>query len=146
MTIMKIISTFFLYAGIMFFTVSLFLIVFFTGGDDIRGYWVLATGWLGFVIFQFAWYANPLNLLAILLVERRPTVAFLLSIAALILATQVFLFNEIPTVSGEEKTYIREFGLGVYLWYLSHGLIVLSIVSRVFLHVIQMRNESTQEV
>lgn len=143
---MKTLGTFFLYAGMMFFSVSLFLIVFFTSGDDIQGYWVLATGWLGFVIFQFAWYANPLNLLAILLVGRRPAVALLLSIAALTLATQAFLFNEIPTVSGEEKTYIREFGLGAYLWYLSHCLILLSSLTRMVWYVVQKRNGAAVQV
>ena len=53
------------------FTLSLFEPVFVTEEKTIKGYWVLAMGWLGFVIFQFAWYANLLSMLSILMMFRR---------------------------------------------------------------------------
>lgn len=128
---LKSLSSILLATGMFFFVLSLFLHVFFTTGEDIRGVWVLLTGWLGFVIFQFAWFANPLSLLAILVMKTRPVVALLLSILAVVFASEIFLFNEIPAVSGGEKIYIKEFGLGAYFWYIAQWLFLYSNVLNV---------------
>lgn len=128
LSLVKIFSNILLYAGIAIFTVSLFFNVFFTNTNEVSGIWVLLTGWLGFIVFQFAWYANPLSLLAILLMRRRPLVALLLSILAVVLASEMFIFNEIPAASGDEKIYIKEFGLGAYTWFLSHCLVLYSLL------------------
>jgi len=127
-SLVRTLSLILLYSGIAFFIISLFFNAFFTNSDDIRGIWVLLTGWLGFIIFQFAWYANPLSLLAILLMKQRPVIALLLSVLAAIIASETFIFNEIPAASGDEKIYIKEFGLGVYGWYASHWLVLYSMV------------------
>lgn len=127
-SLVKILSNILLYAGIAFFAVSLFFNVFFTNTNEVSGIWVLLTGWLGFIVFQFAWYANPLSLLAILLMRQRPLVALLLSILAVVLASEMFIFNEIPAASGDEKIYIKEFGLGAYTWFLSHCLVLYSLL------------------
>ena len=111
------IRTSLLVAAISCFILSLFNTVFFTSAGDISGFWVLLTGWLGFVIFQFAWFANPLNFLAVLMMKRRPLFAFLLSIVAVFLTTESFVFSEIPAASGSAKIFIREFGLGFYFWH-----------------------------
>lgn len=93
------------------------LTVFFTSGELIRGFWILLTGWLGILIMQFAWFANPLMLLALLHMERSPLKALLLGLLALVLASQLFLFDQIPTLRGTGSLFIRELGLGGYCWY-----------------------------
>ncbi len=127
-SLLKTLSSLLLYSGITLFIISLFFNVFFTNSDDISGIWILLMGWLGFIIFQFAWYANPLSLLAILLMKKRPVVAVLLSLLAVIVASGTFIFNEIPAASGNEKIYIKELGLGAYIWYASHWLILYAMV------------------
>ena len=124
----KKISVCLLIAAILCFILSLFNTVFFTSGGDISGFWVLLIGWLGFVIFQFAWYAGPLSFLAVLTMNRRPLFALLLSIAAVTLATESFIFNEIPAASGSAKIFIREFGLGFYFWYGAQWMAFCSIL------------------
>jgi len=122
------------YAGLVFFLFSLLFTSLFTSGEDIQGYWILALGWIGLIIFQFSWFANPLNLLALLLVNQRPVVALLLSTTAFILASQTFIFIEIPTGTSSGKIHIKELGLGFYIWYLAQGLFLLGILIEVFSH------------
>lgn len=115
------------YLGLTLFVFSLLVTSFFTSNEDIQGYWILMLGWIGLIIFQFSWYANPLNLLALLLVNERPVISLLLSSIAFLLASQTFLFSEIPTGISHGKIYIKEFGLGFYFWYLAQGLFLLGI-------------------
>ena len=122
------------YAGLAFFLLSLLFTSLFTSGKDIQGYWILAIGWIGLIIFQFSWFANPLNLLALLLVNQRPVVALILSTTAFLLASQTFVFVEIPIGTGSGKIYIKELGLGFYIWYLAQGLFLLGIFVEVFSH------------
>lgn len=106
---------------------SLFLTAFITTGNDIRGFWVLVLGWVGLLIFQFAWFANPVNLLALLLLNKHPFVALILSLIAVLIASQTFYFHEIPTELYDKKIYIKELGLGFYVWYLSQILILIGV-------------------
>ena len=124
---LTLITRWLLYIGAAFFIASLLLTSLFTSSDDIQGIWILILGWIGLVIFQFSWFANPLNLLALLLVNQRPTVALLLSISAFILASQTFFFSEIPTGLSHEKIFIKEFGLGFYFWYLAQALFLIGM-------------------
>lgn len=120
----------FMFMGLACFTLSLFMPVFFTSAEHIYGYWVLLTGWLGLIFIQFAWYANPLNLLALLIARENPRIALLLSIFALILASGTILFYEIPVGLNYEKVFIKEFGLGFYIWYLAHVFFLLALFFR----------------
>ncbi len=113
------------------FTLSLFLTTFFTSENEISGFWVLVIGWLGVLVFQFSWLANPLNLLAILLLPQKPKIALLLSFFALTLASQTFYFSEIPSGLTPKIIYIKEFGLGFYLWYFSQICFFLTMLSGV---------------
>ena len=87
-----------------------------TSEQPIKGFWILLTGWMGFIIFQFSWYANPLALMSVLLMRRRPVWSLLASGIALLLVAQAFLFDEIPTVKPDEPIMVLARGTGFYLW------------------------------
>ena len=106
--------------------------VFFTSGEDITGYWVLITGWIGVIFIQLAWYANPINLLALLLAREQPRIALLLSLLAFVIALGALLIYEIPTGINYEKIFIKEFGLGLYLWLAAHALVMLALLFNLF--------------
>jgi len=128
-----LISKLIFFSALFFFALALMLTSLFTSGDDIRGYWILIMGWAGLIFFQFSWFANPINLLALLLLPQQPKTALLLSFTAFIIASQSFLLSEIPTGISYEKIYIKEFGLGFYFWYFSQGFFLLGISIEVFI-------------
>lgn len=134
----RILSRLLIAIGLSCFFISLFQTSLFTSGEEIRGYWVLTIGWIGLVIFQFAWFANPLNLLAFLLLSQQPRVSLLLSFLAFLLASQTFSFAEIPIGLNQDKIYIKELGLGFYFWYLAQGLFLISI----FVEVIRRKHKT----
>ena len=98
------------------FLLSMADTVFVTTQQPIKGYWVLLTGWMGFVIFQFAWFANPLTLLSLLLFRRRTGWALFSSTLALICLSQAFMFSEIPVDTSGESVKIIARGGGFYYW------------------------------
>ncbi len=112
--------------GLICFSLSLYQVALFTSGDDLYGVWILLIGWIGLVIFQLSWLANPLNLLALLLLSTKPKLSLLLTLIAFLLASQTFYFAEIPVGLNQEKIYIKELGLGFYLWYIANGLFVIA--------------------
>ncbi len=118
-------ATFMLAIGL--FITSLFLPVFVTQAHDIYGYWVLAMGWLGFITFQFAWYATPFALLAIHVSRKSPQLGLFLSIVAIIMASEAFLFTEVPFGKGDK---VLDYDLGFYLWYSCFYLVSFSILLR----------------
>lgn len=119
-----------IFLGLGCFTLSLFLPVFFTSAEDILGFWVLISGWIGLIFIQFAWYANPLNLLAILLAHDNPRIALLFSCLALVIASGTFNFYEIPIGLNYEKVFIKEFGAGFYLWITAHIFVTFALIFR----------------
>lgn len=116
-----------IFSGLLCFSIALFLPALYTSSEDIVGFWILATGWMGLVVLQFAWFANPVTLLSLLLAHKNPRIALLLGGLALTLACCAFYFHEIPTGINYEKIYIREFGLGFYLWITSHALVLIGL-------------------
>lgn len=126
----KLLFNLFLLLGFAGFTTSLFLPVFFTSAEDIYGYWVLLAGWIGLILIQFAWFANPINLLALLLTKDHPKFALLLSVIALILASETFILKEIPIDINQGKMFIKEFGLGFYIWFAAQLFFLLALLCR----------------
>ena len=118
----------FIFIGVFFYLLSLPLVSLFTSGEDIQGFWMLLIGWMGIVILQLSWFANPLNLLALLLLTRRPLLALFLSLIAFLLASQAFGFSEIPAGLNHEKLFVKDMGLGFYFWYISHVLFLIGIL------------------
>ena len=112
--------------GLICFSLSLYYVALFTSGDDLYGIWILLIGWMGLIIFQLSWLANPLNLLALLLLSSKPKMSLFLTMIAFLLASQTFLFMEIPTGLNQERIYIKELGMGFYLWYAANGIFVIA--------------------
>ena len=104
-----------LFFGGLLWVVSLTQVAFYTDQGAVMGYWVGATGWLGFAMFQFAWYANLLELLGVLLMARYPNRAMLLAVMGVIVAGHAFWFTDIP--GHEIKMHIVGLGAGFWLWY-----------------------------
>lgn len=98
------------------FLLSMADTVFVTTQKTIEGYWVLLTGWMGFVIFQFAWFANPLILLSLMLFRRRTGWALFASTLALVCLSQAFMFSDIPIDTSGESIEIVSRGAGFYYW------------------------------
>jgi len=98
------------------FCIAMVDVVYTTKDQAIHGYWILVTGWLGFLFFQFAWYANPLTVLSLLLMRRNPWMALVASTLALLCMSQAFLFFEIPSDIHGNTIAITSRGLGFYCW------------------------------
>jgi hypothetical protein len=83
-----------LFFGGLLWVMSFTQVAFYTDQGAVMGYWVAATGWLGFGLFQFAWYANLLELLGVLIMPRYPNRAMLVVVVGALLAGQAFWFTE----------------------------------------------------
>ena len=105
---------------------AFWLPVFETPERTITGYWVFATGWMGFAMFQFAWYANLLMLMAVILMYSAPLRATLLAAAGLLVATQAFWFDILPGTA--TSTEIVGQGIGFWVWYASIFLLGIGVV------------------
>jgi len=124
----KILARALIFIGLISYSLSLYSVALFTSGDDLYGIWMLLLGWFGLFFFQLSWLANPLNLLALLLISKKPKVSLLLTIIAFLVASQTFLFSEIPINFNQEKIFIKEFGIGFYLWYMANGLFAIGVL------------------
>ena len=110
------------------FCVSMVETTYVTTEQSIRGYWIFVTGWMGFIIFQFAWYANPLSFMALLLLRKHPWWALLSSGLALLAMSQAFLFNEIPMDTSGNTIAILSRGVGFYSWIAMNGCVFYAII------------------
>jgi len=119
------ISALALFAGGLAWIAAFWLPAFYTSQGPVEGYWVFATGWMGFAIFQFAWYANLFMLLGIVLMYTSPLWGSALAGFAVLVATQAFWFNSIPT--GEVEMPILQLGKGFWCWYSSIVLLGVGV-------------------
>jgi hypothetical protein len=110
------------------FCISMVETTYVTTEQGIRGYWVFLTGWLGFLIFQFAWFANPLSLMALLLLRKHPWWALLSSGLALLAMSQAFLFYEIPMDTSGSTLAIISRGTGFYCWIAMNGCVFYAVI------------------
>ncbi|WP_162596683.1 hypothetical protein [Thiofilum flexile] len=115
-----------LFLGGLCWVSSLWFPAFYTDTNTLMGYWVLISGWLGIITFQFGWFANLLIFLAVLWMYKYPIRATLVAAAAVLVATQAFWFVVMP---GEnENTNIIGQGLGFWLWYGSLIIICIGVI------------------
>lgn len=115
-----------LFLGGLLWVAAFWLPVFETPERTIVGYWVFITGWMGFAMFQFAWYANLLMLMAVIMMYTAPLRATILAAAGLLVATQAFWFDVLPGTTSSTK--ITGQGLGFWCWYGSIFLLGLGVV------------------
>lgn len=112
-----------LFLGGLLWIAAFWLPVFSTAERDIAGYWVFVSGWMGFVVLQFAWYANLLILIAVILMYSSPVRATVFAALALLVATQAFWFNALPETT--QSVAITAKGIGFWLWYA--GIFLMSL-------------------
>jgi signal transduction histidine kinase len=112
-----------LFLGGLLWIAAFWLPVFETEQRDIAGYWIFLTGWMGFVVFQFAWYANLLLLMAVILMYSAPVKATVFAALGLLIATQAFWFDVLPETTKSIEIIGR--GPGFWLWYA--GIFLMSI-------------------
>jgi hypothetical protein len=81
---------------------------------------VLALGWQGFFLGQFAWFANLFWFLSLLLVFlRRWILAFVAALMAILVALDAFSFfgAKVPLDEAFVNTMVfRSYHLGFYFW------------------------------
>ncbi|HPE59966.1 MAG TPA: hypothetical protein PLB10_06475 [Thiolinea sp.] len=114
-----------LFLGGLSWVFSFFLPVFHTAGGSIDGYWVFISGWMGVVVFQFAWLANLLIPAAVILMHRAPIWAALIASLALLVATQAFWFEFIP--DSVHSIPVTGLGEGFWFWYASMVLMGIGV-------------------
>ena len=121
-----------LFVALGLFVASLFLPVFVIEYKVVLGYWVLATGWLGFIGFQFAWYANAFALFTLYFSRKQTLFALFLSFMTLLIASQAYLFTE---AFYSEKRQVVDYESGFYIWYLSFYFLAAAILLRLIANV-----------
>nr|CAA6807390.1 MAG: Unknown protein [uncultured Thiotrichaceae bacterium] len=112
-----------LFLGGLLWIAAFWFPVFETADREIAGYWVFVSGWMGFVVFQFAWYANLLLLIAVILMYSAPVRATIFAALGLLLATQAFWFDVLPETT--QSVAITAKGLGFWFWYA--GIFLMSV-------------------
>ncbi len=99
-----------------------------------RGIWILLSGWLGLLIGQVSWYANPIILWQIikLLFNRRP--GFISTFIGVCLALTAFSWKNIPTDEGGVGfSMVLQHYPGFYIWIgCTVFLVVVAFVEPVF--------------
>jgi hypothetical protein len=93
------------------------------------GYHILLMGFLGVFVGVFAWYANPLMALALLLSKFKKRLAStILSIFSIALGLQSYALKAVPfnesSMDPRNLNFVDHLGRGFYLWMAS--LVVLS--------------------
>jgi hypothetical protein len=133
-------------ASLILYLIACALPALYLAGDrtqTMRGVEVLALGWQGLLIGQFAWFANGPWLISLFLVWfRRPLTAAVLAFLAFALAQDTWrLFGqEIPAdEGGVNQFYLERLGPGAYLWMASIALVVVGAL------VIRLRSGATRQ-
>jgi len=85
------------------------------------GYDALLMGPLGILVGVFAWFANPLMLLALLLsTSKKRVAAMILSVSAIALGLQSYTLEAVPftesSMAPENLNFVDHLGRGFYLW------------------------------
>ena len=132
------IAILFLLIAATLFCIAMVETAYITTQQPIQGFWIFLTGWMGFLMFQFAWYANPLTALSLLLLRKHPWWALLSSALALLCMSQAFFFYEIPIDTSGQTIPIVARGLGFYCWVAStictFYAVIMLLVYRSFKH------------
>lgn len=149
-SIFRALAILFLLAAGVLFCIALVETAFVTTEQAVKGYWIMLVGWMGFMIFQFAWFANPLALLSLLLIRKHPWWALLTSVLSLACLSQAFLFSEIPTDTSGQNIAIVSRGIGFYCWVGSIACVfygaIMMLIYRAFKRDAMRADLSAQEI
>ena len=140
-SIFRALSVLLLIVAAILFCIAMVDTVYTTQERGIQGYWILLTGWLGFLFFQFAWYANPLTVLSLLLMRKHPWWALASSALALLCMSQAFLFYEIPSDAKGNTIAIISRGLGFYCWVAMISCVFYAIIMLLIYRAFKRDNE-----
>ena len=88
------------------------------------GWQVLIMGWAGILDRTFAWFANPIWVLALLLIRLKPIAGLLLAAGGLFLACSSLFVTSIWNEPNRET--VEGLGIGGYVWV---GSFVVAIVA-----------------
>ena len=86
--------------------------------DNYPGYAILLMGWLSPLVYNFAWYANPLFLIGIYRIKNGKS-AILLAIFACLLALDVLRFSSVMTNAAGYTLGVYGIGWGGIVWLLA---------------------------
>ncbi|HXH03281.1 MAG TPA: hypothetical protein VNN09_08165 [Candidatus Competibacteraceae bacterium] len=104
------------------------------GPQVARGLNLLALGWLGVLVLQFAWLANPLLWLAwtLLLLRRRRGAALCAGLALVVATDTLRLFHTpLPAdISGGNHQQLQALAIGFWLWLASMAVVPLAALLR----------------
>ncbi|HSA60318.1 MAG TPA: hypothetical protein VLJ37_11610 [bacterium] len=94
------------------------------------GYKILLMGFLGVFVGVFAWFANPLMLLALALAKFKKRLgASIVSVIAVALGLQSYMLRAVPfnesSMDPKNLNFVDYLGLGFYLW--MGSLVVLAL-------------------
>lgn len=93
-----------------------------------KGIFILIFGWLGVFEMTFAWFANPLLLLAMAQLHRRPGSAFFFSSVGLGLALSSLNLKVIWIDARYASDASVELDLGFYLWVGSFAVLLCGTI------------------
>jgi hypothetical protein len=126
-----------IFTGLAFFLIACAspALVFITTGGSTEvweGAKVLGLGWMGMLVGQIAWCANPVMVLSLIfLLFRRWLAAAILTLVALAIAANTLLLfsQEIPVdEASTSKLRLEHLGIGFYFWVASMIVVVVGAI------------------
>lgn len=116
-------------ASIGLFLISLVTVGIVESEGREYGLELLVNGPLAVLLGVYAWFANPLYGLSLLISKKWPLVAICLILAALILGASSINLKVVP-YSAERVGKVLGFGLGYYLWLASFAVALFASLSQ----------------
>jgi len=117
--------------GVATYLLSIFLPAVSCGGGTVPGYDILATGWLGIILLEFRWYANPMFVVIAARVwkaKNSPLPGAWLFLAVVMTTLGVLSIFVPAQACGDAGTIAYNSGLAIggYLWVASILIVTLT--------------------
>jgi hypothetical protein len=121
------------------FAISLLCDGFYVDGASPRawslGFGELIAGWYAALEGVYAWWANPLLLVAwITFRSKSPAVSTICTVAALLAMASFLLVHRIEVSEGGNSARITGYGIGFWIWILSGLVLLVGNTIRVIRH------------
>lgn len=114
--------------SVLVFVISLFNECFKANGTECYGFMALILGWMNVSMSFVCWFANPLYLLAIIMLYVHRVAAVVISIMAFGLAISFHFINQVLVNEAGTITKIDSLSIGYWLWLLSIGIIIFASI------------------